>query len=60
MNEDPRSITANPYTNLGFSLIDKGLYNSSGGIYENSRAEIYFNDDRSLETAMLTSQAMRG
>ena len=60
MHEDPRSITANPYTNLGFSLIDKGLYNSSSGIYENSRAEIYFNDDRSLETAVLTNQAMRG
>lgn len=60
MHEDPRNITSNPYTNLGFSLIDKGLYNSSGGIYENSRAEIYFNDNRNAEISALIGQALRG
>lgn len=60
MHADPEKISSNPYTNIGFSLINKGIYNSSAGIYENSRAEIYYNDNREAEIANLTREALRG
>jgi len=60
MYDDPKNISSNPYTNIGFSLINKGIYNTSSGIYENSRAEIYFNDNREAEITSLVSQALRG
>lgn len=60
MYEDPKSITSNPYTNIGLSTISRGIYNSSSGIYENSRAEIYFNDRRETEISSLVNSAIRG
>ena len=60
MYEDPSAPTRNMYTNMGFQLMNKGLFNSSYNIYENSRAEILYNDKRESEINMLMMQALEG
>lgn len=58
MYAEPKNISANPYTNMGFNIA-KGLFNTSNGLLENSRAEIIYNDDRSSEVSSLVSSALR-
>ena len=60
MYEDPTNVSSNPYTNMGFGLIKNGIYNKSYGLYENSRAEILYNDNRESEIRMLMMQALGG
>jgi hypothetical protein len=60
MYEDPAGITNNMYTNIGFGLMNKGLFNSSYNQYENSRAEILYNDNRDTEIKMLMLQSLGG
>ena len=60
MHEDPTNVSSNPYTNVGFGLIKNGIYNKSYGLYENSRAEILYNDNRESEIRMLMMQALGG
>ena len=59
MYEDPNFHTSNLYTNTGIGAA-KGLLNISNHPYENSRAEIFYKDNRSSELNNLLQGAIGG
>lgn len=59
MYESPKANTSNMAARIG-TRISRGVLNTSNVSYENSRADIIYNDDRQNEIAFLMSQAQRG